>query len=305
MAGRRCKGRDIHGIVLLDKRGGISSNAALQEVKRLFNANKAGHTGSLDPLATGLLPLCFGEATKVSAYLLDTDKRYRAVIRLGVTTDSGDIEGRVLRTSDVPEFDIATLRHCLSGFIGDIEQVPPMYSALKHQGKRLYELARAGQVVERAARRVRILELRALAYSGDLLTIEVFCSKGTYVRTLAEDIGAQLGCGGAIAELRRLQAGQFGLDEAVSIEQLRTAASDAELLQFLLSTDRALQDRPMLHLDGEQAAHIRHGRVVEWTQQGIAGTVRLYAQDGFAGIGEVREGVLVPVRIFNSVVSDR
>lgn len=299
MSGRRRKGRDVHGITLLDKRAGISSNAALQEVKRLFNANKAGHTGSLDPLATGLLPLCFGEATKVSAYLLNTDKRYRAVIRLGVVTDSGDIEGQVVQTSAVPKFDFATVTACLKEFVGDIEQIPPMYSALKFQGKRLYELARAGQVVERPARRVRILDLQAMALADDLLTIEVLCSKGTYVRTLAEDIGAKLGCGGTIAELRRLQAGQFSIADAVSIEQLHAAANGGELSQHLLPVDRALQDWPMLHLDGEQAAHIRHGRVLDMPQHNFLGAVRLYAHDGFVGIGEIRQNKLAPVRLFN------
>ncbi|MGR8935108.1 MAG: tRNA pseudouridine(55) synthase TruB [Gammaproteobacteria bacterium] len=299
MSGRRRKGRDVHGIVLLDKRRGISSNTALQEVKRLFNANKAGHTGSLDPLATGLLPICFGEATKVSAYLLDTDKRYRAVIRLGIVTDSGDMEGRVLQTAAVPDLDLATVAQNLKSFVGDIEQIPPMFSALKFQGKRLYELARAGQVVERAARRVRILELRAIALAGELLSIEVLCSKGTYVRTLAEDIGVKLGCGAAIAELRRLQVGQFGIEAANSIDLLRTAAEKGGLLHYLLPVDRALEAWPPLNLDNTQATHLRQGRRVNMPQHAIDGPVRLYAPDGFVGIGEIHQGKLVPVRIFN------
>lgn len=296
---RRRKGRDVHGIVLLDKRSGISSNAALQEVKRLFDANKAGHTGSLDPLATGLLPVCLGEATKVSAYLLDTDKRYRAVIRLGVITDSGDVEGQVLQTAVVPEINPEQIEHCLQSFIGTIEQVPPMYSALKFQGRRLYELARAGQMVERAARRIRILELQALAFTGDLLTIEVLCSKGTYVRTLAEDIGAQLGCGGTIAELRRLQTGPFSIADAIGIEQLRAAGDEGNLSRYLMPADRALEAWPMLRLDEAQATHIRQGRAVILPQQAANGSVRLYMQDVFIGIGEIRAEKLVPIRIFN------
>lgn len=299
MSGRRRKGRDVHGIVLLDKRSGISSNVALQEVKRLFDANKAGHTGSLDPLATGLLPICLGEATKVSAYLLDSDKRYRAVIRLGVVTDSGDIEGQVVQTTDVPPLTFVQVEACLQRFVGMIEQVPPMYSALKFQGKRLYELARAGQVVDRAARQVRIFELQLLALADDLLTIEVLCSKGTYVRTLAEDIGAQLGCGGTILELRRLSTGPFEIKDAVNIEQLRAAANNGELLQYLLPVDLALESWPVLHLDDEQAAHIRHGRTVDLPQQVANGCVRLYAQEIFLGIGEVRDKTLVPLRLLN------
>lgn len=299
MSGRRRKGRDVHGIVLLDKRSGISSNAALQEVKRLFDANKAGHTGSLDPLATGLLPICLGEATKVSAYLLDSDKRYRAVIRLGVVTDSGDIEGQVLQTAEVPQLTSEQVEACLQRFVGIIEQVPPMYSALKFQGKRLYELARAGQVVERAARQVRIFELQLLALADDLLTIEVLCSKGTYVRTLAEDIGAQLGCGGTILELRRLSTGPFDIKDTADIEQLRATANEDGLLQYLLPVDLALEGWPSLHLDDEQAAHIRHGRAVDLAQQLVEGSVRLYAQEIFLGIGEARDKKLVPLRLFN------
>jgi tRNA pseudouridine55 synthase len=300
MGGRRCKGWNVHGIVLLDKRAGISSNAALQEVKRLFDANKAGHTGSLDPLATGLLPLCFGEATKISAYLLDTDKRYRAVVRLGIVTDSGDIEGKVLHTSAVPALSMAEIGRCLAEFSGPIDQVPPMFSALKFQGKRLYELARSGQSVERRPRKVRIIELRALSLVGDLLTIEVLCSKGTYVRTLAEDIGQRLGCGGTIAELRRLQVGRFNIADAVSIEQLRAAAEKGELTQFLLAPDRALEDWPPLPLDSSQATLLRQGRSIVIVQPPPGeGKLRLYDGRGFFGIGELYERKLAPVRIFN------
>lgn len=299
MAGRRRKGRDVHGIVLLDKRTGISSNAALQEVKRLYHANKAGHTGSLDPLASGLLPVCLGEATKVSAYLLDTDKRYRAVIRLGITTSSGDSEGEVIARAPVPAFSTADIEQCLQKFTGLIEQVPPMYSALKHQGKRLYELARAGTTVARSARQVRIFDLRLIAFADDLLTIEVLCSKGTYIRTLAEDIGAYLRCGGSIVALRRLQAGPFQIADAMTIEQWRQAG-EGERLQGLLPADQALTAWPALHLNAAQAAFIGHGRTVPVLGQELSGKVRVYDADNkFLALGEVTQDQLVPVRVFN------
>ncbi|OYV20271.1 MAG: tRNA pseudouridine55 synthase, partial [Methylococcaceae bacterium NSP1-1] len=211
---KRKSGRNVHGIVLLDKRLGVSSNKALQEVRHLFNANKAGHTGSLDPLATGLLPLCFGEATKVSALMLDDNKRYQVLVQLGVMTDTGDAEGVVIETKPVPDFSIDEIQACLRQFTGKIDQIPPMYSALKHNGKKLYELAREGKTIERKARRIKIFELKLLtdsqagALKADQLMLEVFCSKGTYIRSLAEDIGHYLGCGGTVKALRRLEAGQ-------------------------------------------------------------------------------------------------
>ena len=195
---RRKKGRDIHGIVLLDKRQGISSNKALQEVKRLYNANKAGHTGSLDPLATGLLPICLGEGTKVSAYMLDDDKRYQTVIQLGLMTDTGDVDGVVIEEKIVPEITPQQMDECLASFVGEIEQIPPMYSALKHNGKKLYELAREGITVERKARKITLYAIECLAFKDNLLTLDVRCSKGTYIRTLAEDIGHALGCGAPV-----------------------------------------------------------------------------------------------------------
>jgi tRNA pseudouridine55 synthase len=290
--------RNVHGILLLDKRLGVSSNQALQEAKRLLNAAKAGHTGSLDPLATGLLPLCFGEATKVSGMMLDDDKRYRVVIRLGVLTDTGDAEGAVLETRPVPEITQTMLDVCLQRFTGEIEQVPPMYSALKLNGKKLYELAREGKTVERKARRIVIYELKQLDFAGDKLTLEVFCSKGTYIRSLAEDIGAHFGCGATVAELRRLQAGMFHLDRAFTIEQLR--AMDARQLDAcLLKVDVPLQTLPSVELQDLDAGKIRNGQAVR-AETSQWGQVRLYHAGTFLGLGEMRmDGKLVPCRLFN------
>jgi tRNA pseudouridine55 synthase len=290
--------RNVHGILLLDKRLGVSSNQALQEVKRLLNAAKAGHTGSLDPLATGLLPLCFGEATKVSGMMLDDDKRYRVSIRLGVLTDTGDAEGAVLETRPVPEITQPMLDACLQRFTGDIDQVPPMYSALKMNGKKLYELAREGKTVERKARRITIYELKQLDFAGDRLVLEVFCSKGTYIRSLAEDIGAHFGCGGTVAELRRLQAGVFHLAEAFTIEQLREM-DEQEREAILLRVDAPLQALPSVELKETDAGRIRNGQAVS-ADLAQSGQVRLYHAGAFLGLGEMRlDGKLAPCRLFN------
>ena len=295
---KRKSGRDIHGILLLDKRLGVSSNKALQEVRRLFNANKAGHTGSLDPLATGLLPLCFGEATKVSALMLDDNKRYQVLVQLGVMTDTGDAEGQIIQTRPVPELSLDDVQACLKKYTGEIEQVPPMYSALKHNGKKLYELAREGKNIERKARRITIIELKLLDYSRDQLRLEVFCSKGTYIRSLAEDIGHDLGCGATVKELRRLQAGQFGLGQAKTIEQL-TAMDEHSLMQCLVAVDEPLQAMPAVQLSSEQAAAIQQGQALDWPES-WPGRVRLYHQSVFLGLGEsLMGGKLAPKKLFN------
>jgi tRNA pseudouridine55 synthase len=220
--------RAINGVLLLDKPLGFSSNQALQRVKWLYQAAKAGHTGSLDPLATGLLPICLGEATKFSHYLLDADKSYRALIRLGSTTTTADAEGEVLTRSDV-HVDQAQLESVLKSFVGDIVQVPPMYSALKHAGKALYEYARAGVDIERKGREVTIHQIMLERFEGELLEIVVTCSKGTYIRTLAEDIGDALGCGAHLAGLRRLTTAHLKLENAVTIEQLEAMAQKREM----------------------------------------------------------------------------
>ncbi|MCF6252884.1 MAG: tRNA pseudouridine(55) synthase TruB [Methylococcaceae bacterium] len=296
---RRKSGRNIHGILLLDKRLGVSSNRVLQEVKRLFNANKAGHTGSLDPLATGLLPLCFGEATKVSAMMLDDNKRYQVVIKLGIMTDTGDAEGKVIEKKPVPELSLAEIESCLHSFTGEIDQVPPMYSALKHNGRKLYELAREGKTIERKARRITIFELKLLHTTADSLKLDVFCSKGTYIRSLAEDIGHYLGCGGTVTELRRTQAGQFNIEHAFTIEQLQEMDFEA-LTNCLIEVDKPLETIPAIELSTKQARLVKHGQQIETEVEANQGMVRMYSEQVFLGLGEMLlNGKLVPKKIFN------
>ena len=234
MARRRRKGRAVSGVLLLDKPAGITSNKALQEVKHLFGAAKAGHTGSLDPLATGMLPICLGEATKISAFLLDADKRYRVTCRLGITTSTADADGEVVQTRDFSGITMKHIEKLVPEFSGSISQVPPMYSAVKHQGQRLYALAREGIEVERKPRTVQIYQLLLHSLNEGLLDLEVACSKGTYIRTLVEDMGEALGCGAHVVQLRRLSVGPFDGD-MVSIDELRAAADDCETGGFALS----------------------------------------------------------------------
>ncbi|MBD9361225.1 tRNA pseudouridine(55) synthase TruB [Methylomonas fluvii] len=296
---KRKSGRDVHGIVLLDKRLGASSNQALQEVRRLFNANKAGHTGALDPLATGLLPLCFGEATKVSALMLDDDKRYQVTIQLGVMTDTGDSEGKIVAEMPVPALDGARLQACLQHFTGPIEQVPPMYSALKHQGKKLYELAREGKTVDRQPRAITIYELQLLNFDAELgqLKLDVFCSKGTYIRSLAEDIGQWLGTCGTVTALRRTKAGMFDFDQAHTLQQLQ-AMDVAELQTTLIALDVPLKAIPEVSLSAEQAEKIKLGQRIAFNG-GMAGQVRIYSPQAFLGLGEILlDGKLAPKKLF-------
>ncbi len=302
MARRRSKGRDVNGILLLDKPAGISSNAALQRVKRLFFAKKAGHTGSLDPIATGLLPICFGEATKVSAYLLDADKAYQVTIKLGQKTTTADIEGEVTEIRTVPDFSREMLEQVLSGFIGEIEQVPPMYSALKKDGQPLYKLARQGIEVERKSRRVTIHSISLLNFRCDELDLEVRCSKGTYIRTLAEDIGEQLGCGAHVKVLRRTKTGSFELSGALTLEklaQIREKAPAETLDQFLLPIDMALQDWPHVSLSKDMVYYLRHGQAVLVPKAPTAGLVKLYgSEEEFLGIGHILDdGRVAPKRL--------
>ncbi len=296
---KRKSGCNVHGIVLLDKRLGVSSNKALQEVRRLFNANKAGHTGSLDPLATGLLPLCFGEATKVSALMLDDNKRYQVLVQLGVMTDTGDAEGVVIETKPVPNLPIEEIQACLRQFTGKIDQIPPMYSALKQNGKKLYELAREGKTIERKSRRINIFELKLLttssqagALKADQLMLEVFCSKGTYIRSLAEDIGHYLGCGGTVKALRRLEAGLFNIEQAKTIEQLM-AMNEHDLFQCLINVDKPLEALPSVYLSDEQATAIKYGQSINHLRSPDSnlgmwqGTIRMYHAGVFLGLGEM------------------
>lgn len=286
--------RKVDGVLLLDKPQGLSSNTALQIARRLLNAEKAGHTGTLDPLATGLLPLCFGEATKFSSELLDADKAYEATLKLGVTTTTADAEGEVLQTRPVA-VSPALLDAALAKFTGPISQVPPMYSALKRDGKPLYEYARAGVELEREARNVVIHKIELLAWQGDQVRIAVDCSKGTYIRTLAEDIGEFLGCGAHLTALRRTRIATITLDGAVTLEQLENAADRDALLA---ATESLLSDLPAAHLDAAASDRLLHGQPVA-----VAGVsaprYRTYAADGrFIGLCQLdAQGRLAPKRL--------
>lgn len=293
--------RRIDGVLLLDKPGGMTSNAALQKARWLFNAAKAGHTGTLDPMATGLLPLCLGEATKFAGELLDADKAYEATLRLGVTTDTADAEGTVLLTRPVAVAR-AQAEAALARFRGAIDQVPPMHSALKRDGRPLYEYARRGIEVERAPRRVVVhaLELRCL--EGERLDIAVACSKGTYVRTLAQDIGEVLGCGAHLAALRRTRIGRLRLADAVTLESIEALPPESRhgLLQ---PADALLADLPRLDLDEAEALRLCQGQALRRGPES-AGRVRLYGPDGgFLGVGR-RDGagLLAPLRLVMSVI---
>jgi tRNA pseudouridine55 synthase len=294
---KRKSARDVHGIVLLDKRCGVSSNYALQEVRRLFNANKAGHTGSLDPLATGLLPLCLGEATKVSSFMLEDDKRYQVKIALGRQTDTGDSEGNIIAEAAVPEFDAERLNAVSAQFLGDIMQVPPMYSALKHQGRKLYELARQGQQIERPARPVRIDAIELLDFTPQQLHLDVSCSKGTYIRSLAEDIAEKLGTLGTVTELRRITSGPFRIEQSLTLQQLQTL-SDEQLQQRLLPVDAPLHKHPSLSVDAAIALRFRQGQRIKLPSP-HSGMVRVYDNQQFLGLGELSlDGKLSPKKIF-------
>ncbi|NKI33802.1 tRNA pseudouridine(55) synthase TruB [Wenzhouxiangella sp. XN79A] len=275
------------GILLLDKPPGLTSNQALGRAKRLLGLRKAGHTGALDPMATGLLPLCFGEATKVSAFLLDADKRYLAELELGVSTDSGDADGKVIATAEVPPLDREGLDRLLDRFRGPIEQVPPMVSALKHEGRRLHELARAGIEVERPPRPVIIHELDLLAVDGARLALRVDCSKGTYIRSLAMDIGAALGCGAHLTALRRERSGPFALADAVTLETLEDDGEEAARAR-MMPPDRALPGLPSVDIDADAAARIRQGQAVRCTAP-PGDPVRMYSEGIFLGLGRIDE----------------
>jgi len=301
VANRKKKGRDISGILILDKPLNISSNRAVQIVKRLYGAKKVGHTGSLDPLASGVLPICLGHATKVSQYLLASDKTYQFTMKLGQTTTTGDLEGDVLDEKPVPAICALELESLLANFTGDIQQVPPMYSALKHEGQRLYTLARAGKVVDRPARDVTIKSLVLLSKAADSLTLEVCCTKGTYVRTLAEDLGEALGCGAHVTFLRRIQTGPFGLEKSITVEQLEAMKDDLSALDSHLSSlDLALQEYPVLTCSDEQKADLCLGRKVEENGLIDAPLIRLNDPLGnIFGLGKWSESNrLAPVRIF-------
>ncbi len=293
--------KNINGIFLLDKPLGFSSNQALQKIKWLLQAAKAGHTGTLDPLATGLLPLCFGEATKFAHYLTEADKTYIATIKLGATTTTGDAEGEVLTTSPVNVSHAEFERVCQQ-FIGEISQTPPMYSALKHEGKALYEYARAGVEIERQARVVTIHDIKVDSFAVDVAVITVTCSKGTYIRTLAEDIGKQLGCGAHLIGLRRTATAGYDVSQALTLEQFE-AMSDEERLAALAPPDSAVQYLPAITLDADSAFYLLQGQPV-WRGGAIpAGLLRLYnEQQVFLGLGELQsDGKIAPKRLMQQV----
>lgn len=301
---RKRKGRSVHGILLLDKPTGISSNAALQIVKRLFNAQKAGHTGSLDPLATGVLPICLGEATKITSYLLDSDKKYQGIAKLGVRTNTADAEGDILQTRPVPILSDDTIEMALDSFRGEISQIPPMHSALKLNGQPLYELARQGIEVERKPRNVTIFELKKLGFDKEELELLVHCSKGTYIRTLAEDLGEILECGAHLSALRRIAAGPFDIKQTITLDKLTEIAEQgvAELDKQLLPMHNALVDWPEINLSANSAYYVRQGQPVLVPKAPSNGWVRLMGEnpDDFIGVGHILDdGRVAPKRLVN------
>lgn len=297
---RRRKGRDIHGIILLDKPPGYSSSQAVQKVRWLFTARKAGHTGSLDPFATGMLPICLGEASKTAGFMLDASKRYLATARLGQATATGDTEGDVVREMPVPDLTPAAIDAAFESFRGAIEQVPPMYSALKHQGQPLYKLARAGIEVERKARSLMIHRLELVGWENPLLVFKVHCSKGTYVRTLAEDIAAELGSCAHLQALHRLDVEPFAAADMISLEELEQAAEAGRQDALLQPLDAGLKAWPVVELDGEDRVRFTHGNPAP-VRETHRGKVRVYARNGqILGLGEIRGDHKVhPKRLFN------
>lgn len=291
--------RPLDGVLLFDKPLELSSNTALQKVRRLFQAEKGGHTGTLDPLATGLLPVCFGEATKFSIGLLEADKTYRALIKLGQTTTTGDAEGEITATHAVAVNELL-VRDALRGLSGEIQQLPPMHSALKYQGKPLYEYIRKGETVERELRNVVIHELVMEQLNGDELQISVRCSKGTYVRTLAEDIGRALGCGAHLKGLRRTAIARFTLDSAYTLPQLE-AMTGAERDACLLPVDAMLLDLPRLELDQVQVGRLAQGQRLGLDVALPEGKLRMYADGEFIGLGELEGRRLSPSRLLASI----
>ncbi len=302
MGRRRQKGRNVQGILLLDKPLGETSNSALQQVKRLFQARKAGHTGSLDPLADGLLPICFGSATKISAFLLDADKRYWVRVKLGETTSTADAEGEILEQRPVTGVDEAGVRQVLERFRGRIQQIPPMYSALKHKGERLYKLAREGVEVEREPRTVTIHELELTRFEPPEMELQVRCTKGTYVRTLAEDIGEALGCGAHVIGLRRTGVGPYADQGLVTMGRLQSvweADGLAGLDRLLLPVESALADWPEIRLSADSTFYMKQGQPVLVPNAPTEGQVRLYDPNGrFIGVGEILDdGRVAPRRL--------
>jgi len=308
MSRPRRRGRDIHGVFLLDKHAGASSNDVLQKVKRLFNANRAGHTGALDPLATGMLPICLGEATKFSQYLLDSDKRYRVIARLGERTDTSDADGNIVETRPV-DFDRAVLDVALESFRGDTLQVPTMFSALKYQGRKLYEYAREGITVPREARPIRVFELQFIRWESNELELEIHVSKGTYIRTIIDDLGEKLGCGAHVIMLRRLQVARYPIERMVTLEQLQEIAATVNVAEtpdysaldaLLLPMDSPAEEFPIVNLLPAVAAYFKQGMPVQVANAPEQGLVRVTEGDEhkFIGMAEIAEdGRVAPRRL--------
>ena len=308
MSRPRRRGRDVHGVLLLDKQQGASSNDVLQKVKRLYNANRAGHTGALDPLATGMLPICLGEATKFSQYLLDSDKRYRVIARLGQRTDTSDADGQVVEERPVT-FTATELASALESFRGNTQQIPSMYSALKYQGKKLYEYARQGIEVPREARPITVYELLFIRHEGDELELEIHCSKGTYIRTIIDDLGEKLGCGAHVIYLRRLAVSRYPIERMVTLEQLQALVQQAEqqevpaaelLDPLLMPMDSPASDFPVVNIPTVVAAYFKNGQPVRASTTPAEVLVRVTeGEEGkFIGMGEIDDqGRVAPRRL--------
>ena len=299
MSRPRKRGRDIDGVFLLDKPQGMSSNDIMQKVKRVFQANKAGHTGALDPLATGMLPICLGEATKFSQFLLDADKRYVVTAKLGERTDTSDAEGQLVETHPV-NVETSQILIALEQFRGDILQVPTMFSALKHNGKPLYEYARAGITVEREARPITIFEINFIEYQAPSLTLEVHCSKGTYIRTLVDDLGEVLGCGAHVTVLRRTAVADYPTEKMMTWDALQALAEQGDLDQHLLPIDTAVSKLPALKLNAEQSKGIGFGQRVKFANEAkLRGQVRLFSDKNiFLGVALIDDNnVIRPQRL--------
>ena len=298
------KGRQLTGIFLLDKEKGVSSNKALQQTKHLFGADKAGHTGSLDPLATGVLPICFGQATKFSRFLLDAEKSYETTIRLGITTESGDAEARVVKKRPTDFLNMDRVESALEMYRGKTRQIPPMFSALKVDGERLYKLARKGITIDREPRDIEIYELNLLSFAGNEAKLFIRCSKGTYVRTLVEDIGESIGCGAHVRELRRLQVASFSIGDCFTLDSIMGFRQKYELLDArLLPVDSALAGWPRIFVPEQSQISLKHGKTISVESLAPSGLVTIYSENSnrpaeFLGIGEFRaNGRLSPKKM--------
>ncbi len=300
--GRNRKGRDLSGVVVLDKPRDMTSSDAVQHVKSSFNARKVGHTGSLDPLATGVLPLCFGEATKFSRFLLTSDKKYWVKLKLGIRTASGDADGDVVEERSTDGVTQDRIQHALESFRGEIDQIPSMYSAIKYRGKPLYKYARQGVEIEREPRRINVYSIELSTFSGSEMTLCVHCSKGTYVRTIVDDLGEQLGCGAHVVELRRLMAGPFKESDMVTFEEIETARVDGRLDELLAPISSAVSQWPAVRLSATSAYYIRQGQPVLVPHAPSEGWVQLREScsndEWFLGMGEIMEdGRVAPRRL--------